>query len=68
VAKKNAAGTVVDDEAVGTGWKFEYEGNGVGGKVASVPGRVRMKPGGITLCSGTKVATVGSPDSTVTDQ
>jgi hypothetical protein len=69
VAKKNGTGVVVDDgEAVDTGWKSEYNGNGVGGKVASVPGSVRINPGGMTLCSGTKVATVGSPTVTVTDQ
>jgi len=66
VPKKNGMGIGAVD--VGTGWKFEYEGNCVGGNGASVPGSVIINPGGITLCSGINTAEVGSPASTVTAQ
>jgi len=43
-------------------------GNCDGGTRARVPGRVKMVEGGMTLCTGVKVADGGSPALTVTGQ
>jgi hypothetical protein len=44
------------------------KGNCVAGKVAPVPGKAGISPGRMTFCSGTNVARVGLPTTTVADQ